>query len=141
MNKKFIYGLIAGILFFLGWWLVKQPQPTTVVPQPTVNNINESTRTNLVKAVIDFGESQAVRTEVEATTAFNALEAAARTNNLEIQTKVYDFGTLVEKVGEYENSSDKAWIYYVNGESGQIAADQMQLKSGDVVEWKYVKPN
>jgi hypothetical protein len=33
-----------------------------------------------------------------------------------------------------------AWIYFVNDESGQIAADQYQLAPGDIVEWKYIKP-
>lgn len=141
MNKKFIYGLIAGIVFFLGWWLVKQPQPATTAPQPTASVIDELKQSNRVAVAIDFGDGQEVKSEVAAVTAFAALEAAALNNNLKVQTKVYDFGTLVEKIGAQENLPDKAWIYFVNGESGQVAADQMQIRPGDLVEWKYMTPN
>ncbi len=139
-HKKFIYGLIAGIFFF-SWWLTRGPRTITNTPQPTVNVTEEAIPVKLVKVVIDFGESRAVSSDVQAATVFSALQEAAQKNNLQLQTKVYDFGTLVEKIGDYENTADKVWIYYVNGESGQIAADQMELKAGDLVEWKYVTPN
>jgi hypothetical protein len=46
----------------------------------------------------------------------------------------------VEQVGDYPNTKDKAWIYYVNGKPGTVAADKQTLQSGDTVEWKYEKP-
>jgi len=46
----------------------------------------------------------------------------------------------VESVDGLVNSASQAWIYFVNGEAGQVAADQHQLTAGDRVEWRYTKP-
>ena len=43
--------------------------------------------------------------------------------------------------GGTENTKDLSWIYFVNGKSGEVAADKYELKNGDKVEWKYMKPN
>ena len=53
----------------------------------------------------------------------------------------YDFGIFVNSINDLESSNEKAWIYFVNGESAQVAADQYQLESGDIVEWKYITPS
>lgn len=72
--------------------------------------------------------------------ALEALKLVGVENNLEVRVKEYDFGVLVESIGGRENSVDKAWIYYVNGESATEGADQYELKTGDLITWKYIKP-
>jgi len=45
--------------------------------------------------------------------------------------------SFVEEVRDRISNNDKAWIYYVNGKSGEIASDKYILKTGDQVEWRY----
>jgi hypothetical protein len=67
-------------------------------------------------------------------TAFDLLERSG----LELETKQYDIGALVESIDSVENGQDnKYWIYYVNGESPILSADKMELRAGDKVEFKF----
>lgn len=76
----------------------------------------------------------------EETTAYDMLTMLAEENNIEIETEQYDFGIFVKSIGGFESSNEKAWIYFVNGESGQVSADKQIVKPGDLVEWKYIEP-
>ncbi|MBU1499979.1 DUF4430 domain-containing protein [Patescibacteria group bacterium] len=93
-----------------------------------------------VEVRVDFGDEEEAVELVEAKTAYEALQAAAENRNWLIQVKNYDFGSLVEAINGQKNTSDKAWIYFINGQAATQAADKQELKAGDVVEWKYEKP-
>ena len=86
--------------------------------------------------MVEFGE-ETVEAKVVAADALEALMLVAEEKGWLVETKEYDFGTLVEGINDQKNSADSAWMYFVNGELGQVAADQNQLKPGDVVEWKW----
>lgn len=105
--------------------------------------INLAEPESIVELKIDSGDNKAksfnVSTDLNAT-AFSVLKATAEKENINLQVKQYDFGVFVEKIGDFESTAKKSWIYYVNGESGQIAADQQKLKNGDKIEWKYEIP-
>ena len=58
-----------------------------------------------------------------------------------IETERYDFGVFVKSIEGRLSTAERAWIYFVNGESGQVGADQYQIYPGDVVTWRYVEPN
>lgn len=73
-------------------------------------------------------------------TVFGILEKVAEDNEIDLVTKQYDFGILVESIGEVENSEERAWIYFVNDEAGEVASDKYELSEGDVVEWRYIEP-
>jgi len=73
-------------------------------------------------------------------TAFSILKADLDVKNILYTTKTYDFGIFVESIDGKISGTDMAWIYYVNDKSGDIASDKYTLKAGDVVEWKYEKP-
>jgi hypothetical protein len=73
-------------------------------------------------------------------TALSLLTTAAKLQSLKLTTKQYDFGVLVEAIGDLANTSDKSWIYFVNGNSASVGADKYIVNPGDVIEWKYVKP-
>jgi hypothetical protein len=47
-------------------------------------------------------------TDIEASTPFDALVLIAKKNNLDLQTKQYDFGVFVEGIGEQKNTKDMA---------------------------------
>jgi len=96
-----------------------------------------------VSLAIDFGNKEVKNFDTTIgidDTAFSVLKNTVEKENINLETKQYDFGVFVKKIGEFESTAKKSWIYFVNGESGQIAADQYKLKNGDKVEWKYVLP-
>ncbi len=96
---------------------------------------------NRVDISIDFGDGIiSSASAFPADTVFAALDGLAKEMNLDVKTKQYDFGILVEKIGQSENTTDKAWMYYVNGSPGNVAGDKYELKTGDRIEWKYEKP-
>ncbi len=94
----------------------------------------------MVEVTVDFGNgtSQTSDINLEANlTAYSALEAFVNQNNIELAVKKYDFGVFVEKIGNIEGNEKMAWVYSVNGEKGQIAADKMILNKDDKVLWKF----
>jgi len=93
--------------------------------------------------VITFDDGTTVSFTKEFTndeTAFSILKEVTDAKSLTLETTQYDFGVFVKSINGEESSADKSWIYFVNGQSGQVAADQYKLKPGDKVEWKYVVP-
>ena len=107
-------------------------------PLNSVKNIEEGmVKTTLV---IDDGETVVEFSSKEALTALELLRKGVEDNQMEVVVKEYDFGSLVESIKGMENTEEKAWIYYVNGESGTVGADQYELKDGDVIEWRYTEP-
>lgn len=112
-----------------------------IVKLETIND-QAQPETSQVKILVSFGNSAIEETPVEAVTALEALEKVSADQGWEIQTKEYDFGKMVEAVNGYKNSPKKAWIYYINGQAGDKAANRYNLSNGDRVEWKYeaVKP-
>lgn len=71
-------------------------------------------------------------------TAFGALKAASQSNGFDLQ---YDppgqYGVFVKGIVGKTGNDKTFWIYSVNGQEGQVAADQMQLQAEDTVTWKY----
>jgi len=78
--------------------------------------------------------------DIETLTAYSMLEKASGSENFELETQQYDFGIYIKSIGGFESTTERSWIYFVNGESGSVASDQHVLKPGDVVEWRYIKP-
>lgn len=81
---------------------------------------------------IFFPDNVATFSGISAYTALDALQEKES-----IETKKYDFGTLVTKVGKIENTPSHAWLYWVNGKEATISSDRYNLTTGDMVEWKY----
>jgi hypothetical protein len=124
--------LLIGIFGFLSWRkdFIFQKSPTPQISKEITLKINYGD-----------GETSYDLPATENTTAFSVLEEAANKDNLKLETKKYDFGIFVQAIGNKESTKELAWIYFVNGKSGEIAADKMNLKAGDLVEWKYIKPS
>ena len=76
----------------------------------------------------------------EGMTAFDLLKEGAEKLTLPLKTKNYDIGVFIEAIGDKKNGQDgKYWLYYVNGEAPMVAADKMEIKAGDKVEFKFEK--
>lgn len=140
VNKK-LFGIILFICcaLFLIWRItLSMTQRKAIASGETAQLIN----TNPVHVVlkIDTGDHIATYDGIPASNAFDALATVTRTHAISLITKKYDFGIFVERIGNLTNSKNNVWIYYVNGASGDVAADKKSVKNGDVVGWKYTKP-
>ena len=127
------------LVIFFGIFLsacTKKEKNSLPVPTPIIN----SEAAVLVTLTLDFGDSLATYSAIKAKNAYKALQVVAKDETLEVKTKEYDFGILVESIGEYDNG-EKAWMYYVNGVLGDKSADKYELKDNDVVLWRYEKPS
>lgn len=93
-----------------------------------------------ITLMIDTGTTKTTYDAVSAQTVFDALMNVSHAHSISVVKKDYSFGVFVQQIGDLVNTKDKTWIYYVNGVSGNVAADKKTLKNGDVVEWRYTKP-
>ncbi len=76
----------------------------------------------------------------EGMTAFDLLQKKTQELNINLKTQNYDLGVFIEAIGDKENGTDgQYWLYYVNGEMPQVAADKQIIKTGDNVEFKFEK--
>ncbi len=146
MKKKLlvvipIVGLLAvGISYFV--FVNKQADET--IKESFSQEVVEEKKEETVSLTLDFGDEDTTSYTIPFTqnsTAFGVLKETSEKENIPLETQQYDFGVFVESINGFEGSAEMAWIYFVNGESGQVAADQYELSPGDVVEWKYIEPS
>ena len=114
-----------------------------VKEKPSTPVLGEKDDDLVISYVLNFGDDKIQKELVmdPGSTVFSSLEKFVEEQDLDLKTKTYDFGVFVEGIGDYLSDSKKTWIYYVNDEVGQVAADQLELSEGDSVEWKYEKVN
>lgn len=136
--KKYLFPLIL-LFVAIAFVLFKNYSSNKPSPIPAQQTGYEA-RVNIS---VDFGNKTAKQSELvidSDDTAYTVLKRITEKEEVKLETVQYDFGVFVKKIGEFESTAKKSWIYYVNGESGSIAADQYKLKNGDKVEWKYETP-
>jgi hypothetical protein len=102
------------------------------------NEEKEGKKQEAPKLMIDFGDGKvSTYSGIQADNVYELLTESALQEGWLLKTKKYDFGVLVEEIEGKKNTSDKAWMYFVNGEAGKVAADKYKLEPSDVVEWRY----
>ncbi|MFH1890117.1 MAG: DUF4430 domain-containing protein [Candidatus Kuenenbacteria bacterium] len=105
--------------------------PSNQVEQP-------ATISQEAKLVIDGQEYILDNNLISSTSAYDILVSITAQNNIELQTKQYDFGLLVEAIGDKVNGQDnKYWLYYVNGEMPMVSVDNYEINLGDKIEFKF----
>lgn len=68
----------------------------------------------------------------------DCLKMAVKLAGFNIETHEYIYGTFVESIAGVENGrNDHNWLYRVEGEFANIAADRYHLDDGDEIEWRY----
>ncbi len=73
-------------------------------------------------------------------TAFDLLKNKTEELNIPLKIKTYDFGILIEAIGNKKNGQDgKYWMYYVNNEMPMVSVDKKEIKPGDKVEFRFEK--
>jgi len=135
----FALGAIICIIFIgLAAWLKINANSVKKEIIPKANSkIEQSIPTVVV--VMNREGNLATHSGVLAQTPYAALVEVAKRDGEQLETKQYDFGVFVTKVGVLETGNEMAWIVSVNGKSLDVASDKMTLSTGDLVEWAYKK--
>jgi len=145
--KKNIYIIIAIIIIAIiiiviagGWFAFSN---NFWQPELTKNNSPSKSAEKTAVLVINDGEKtpqEFVMNFSEKTTAFDLLKTKVEELGLNLETKTYDIGIMIETIGDKINGQDgKYWLYHVNNEMPMVSADKMIIKSGDKVEFKFEK--
>ena len=138
--KKKLFLILPLILVLVGLFYFFKPTSqkvsTTVSPTLKVNQ-NKAT----INLVYDENRSDSFDYNfVEGKTVFDALTELSNSHSFPIETQMYDFGVFVKSINNTQNTNDMSWIFFVNGKSADVAADKLELKNGDLIEWKYIEP-
>lgn len=147
MNKKFFIFVLAaaGVIFVLTITLPKSTffnQSVNILPSPILTQTPSDYQVKVIISAPDENfliEYETINKRLYQP--FSILKEALDQNNIQFETETYNFGVFVKSINGFESTGKKAWIYFVNGESGQVAADKMELKKSDIVEWKYIPPS
>lgn len=144
MKKLDIFiGIGIGLIIITTVWGILSDKISRFIPDREVKIFEEKAERKVI-LIIDSGEellSKSIETEFkEGMTAFNLLSDEIEKLNLTLKFKTYDIGVFIEAIGDKENGEDgKYWLYYINGEMSQLAADKRLLSPGDKVEFKFEK--
>jgi len=131
--------LLLIAVSLLGFFLLRNIQSRQKENQDTKSIVKTEVANTGATLVLNDGASIATYSGVTAQNAFEILTIVAEKEKIPLITKQYDFGVFVQKIGEKESGTIMAWIYSINGKSGEVAADKAGLNTGDIVEWKYTK--
>ncbi len=144
--KKYVF-LISGVIFvFLILSLTSDGLIGRFLsPEKEMASVGQFQQNNSEEAilVINDGESSPKNLKLgiwEGATAFDILKKAAENTNLNLETKSYDAGVMIETIGDQKNGRDgKYWLYYVNGQMPMVSADKNTIKAGDKIEFRFEK--
>ena len=137
MKNKLI--ILITIVSVLGFYFLKNAQSGRKEIESPQTSKETITVKPAITLVVNDGERIATYSGVTAQNALEILTNVAEKEQIPLVTKKYDFGTFVQKIGDKESGTAMAWIYFINGKSGEVAADKAILTKGDTVEWKYMK--
>lgn len=152
INRNLIIFILLGIIAIVGvsiWQQDVQAELARLISRAALEwkleprtTTTESLLAGTTLVIIDDGEVEK-RLELQLkgkATAFALLKLVAQNLGLALKTKEYDLGVFIEAVGSKKNGEDgKYWLYYVNGEMPQVAADKKEINPGDKVEFKFEK--
>jgi len=105
--------VLVGLLILAGWGISKYSKDS--VPQVAAAQ------------TLDYDCS-------EGQTALGVLKEKA-----EVKTQDSDYGVYVDEINGTANDDGGFWIYYINGEMGEVGADQYSCQDGDKIEWRFEK--
>ncbi len=104
--------------------------------------VEEPQSTVTADLVLDFGEEKVATysgIKVEEETILGLLLKVASDHGFEVDftPPSGEMGAFVKSIGGVENTNEKFWQFWVNGEYGQVAMDQQEIEDGDVIEIKF----
>lgn len=137
MQKKNIFLLVIFLIILtaLSWWATTRDSGQLNPSPADQNSLHQAT------LIIDRGEDSPINLPVDfnqGASALDVLGAKATELALPLETKEYDFGILIETIGDKTNGDDnKYWTYFVNHEMPMVSADAYELSPGDRLEFKF----
>lgn len=135
--------LVGAIVSYKKSPFVQPRQQTAAIQSPTDQISQPENIKKTVSLIINNGQDNPQKFTSEfrqGMTAFDLLKDQTTQQNLNLETKEYDLGIMIEAIGEQENGQQgKYWLYYVNGQMPQVSADKTALQSADQVEFKFEK--
>lgn len=151
MNHKRILSIIifvalfGAILFFSVNYSLEKEIKASLEIQRTSQEILQEVVEKRISYIIDKGEGEILQYQIiplSNSTVFSLLEELSQKKNFEISYKIYpEMGVFVESIdGAKNGTGGKYWQYWVNGELPMVAADIIQVKEGDTIEWKFEIP-
>ena len=142
MKRKIIFLGITVIILIIGIWIgwnVFSNKDVTP-PPPKESEIFQPSAKEEVDLIINNGEeTKGFKINFKkGMTAFDALKSKA--DELNLKTKTYDIGILIQAIGDKENGQEaKYWLYYINGQMPMVSVDKQEIKAGDKIEFKFEK--
>lgn len=145
-----MHGLLAAVLFITAAFtasFVKMTQDVggdfTQVVTVRSNRVlgAEAEAPKAVLLVVNTGDQTVINSAVpiqSGETVLTVLSRAATEAKLKIETKKYEFGTIVNQLGDKVGGTDgKYWLYSVNGKDANIGADQYKLEGGELISFRF----
>lgn len=130
MFKKLFLVLLV-FLAYLGLAFFLQPKLRQVlrVAQPKT-------------ATISTGPKQVESLFYDCQPGKNAFELLSQKTQGNLETKDYPFGKMINSVNGVAGGSDgKYWIYFIDGKSATVSADNYKCQDKEKVEWKLTTSN
>lgn len=122
MNKQYRQGIITviivAILMLLG---IATGQLSKRTSQDTIPTPSTQEQTQTISYDGQDGK--------------NALELLQQ--NHKVETIDTSFGTFVKSIDGVTSKDNSAWIFYIDGKIGEVAADKATTQNGQKIEWRY----
>lgn len=141
MNFKKIINLVAFILIFIGGIFIGYRE--------TSNNayIQNDESPMGVSIMLDYGDGSLNVYNAEKlpdnSSVFDLLKEFSNSKNIDLDYEDYggEMGVFIKSINGVSNNMEtgKFWQYWVNNEYAKVGPGLYLLKSGDVVEWKFIK--
>lgn len=141
ISERFSMLLLATAALLVSVLILASSSYPKTAPDSSSSATNQSENTQIV---LDFGNGETLsRSQAfqRGETAYSILASLTDENDISMKVQQYDFGIFISSINGYESSPNKAWIYFVNGDSGSVAADKYFLEPGDLIEWRYIPPS
>lgn len=133
-RKAFDVALVVAVLAIAAWAI------RGYVLQKNTDELSRVGVSSNLRVSVDDGTGTPIAGEIVASgTVLDAIQVFAETNNLSFEIKTYSgMGTLVTRLGEKKNGAGGAyWQYWMNGIYATSSADNVAVRPGDRIEWKF----
>ena len=148
MNDKSKVTIISQLIIALAIFFGGVYVGTSLLPQASPDGqIREvSTQVQSVSLMIDYGGGNIVSFSdivIEGEESlFDVIQSTVEENNIPLGFKDFggELGVFIESInGVPGESSNRWWQYWVNNKYGEIGVSSYTVKSGDVIELKFVE--
>lgn len=125
--------MFSLLIAYLGVTVLIQPKLRQVLRAPETNQQTTENRKP------ETGNQELVVYDCQrGRTAFDLLQTKT---NRQVEVKDYSFGKMIQAINGIKGESNgKFWIYFVDGKSGTVSADNYHCQNQEKVEWKFIKP-